>query len=213
MPSVDSTAIATTPRIRPARMEDLPALYQVCVQTGDGGADATGRFSDPAWLGHRFVGPYVALEPGFSWTLEDEAGPCGYVLGTADSLNFSQHFESDWYPRVAADLDSIRRAVPIAPSDLELEQRRWFEDRRWEFPQPLEEFPAHLHIDLLPRAQGRGFGVRLVGTLLDAMRAARVTGVHLVMHPDNDRARHFYQKLGFRTHTRSREAEVLVRDL
>lgn len=194
-------------------MEDLPGLYQVCLQTGDGGSDATGRLSDPAWLGHRFVGPYVALEPGFSWTLEDEVGPCGYVLGTPDSLQFSQRFESEWYPRVVSELESIRQRVPVSPSDLEREQRRWFEDRRWEFPQPIDVFPAHLHIDLLPRVQGRGLGVRMVGGLLDAMRKARVPGVHLVMHPENDRARRFYQKLGFYSLSRTRDTEVLARDL
>ena len=189
--------MSSFPKFRPSAIADLPALYQVCLQTGDVGADATGKFCDPAWLGHRFVGPYVILEPRFSWTLEDESGPCGYVLGTPNSERFALRFELEWMPQVGAELSDLVHRCPVALSPLESEQRCWFTDRRWVFPQPMECHPAHLHIDLLPRVQGRGLGRALISRLLEALAAVEVPGVHLGMHPDNHRALKFYQSLGF----------------
>jgi ribosomal protein S18 acetylase RimI-like enzyme len=62
----------------------------------------------------------------------------------------------------------------------------------------LVQFPAHLHINLLPSGQGRGVGVRLVETLFDALGAIGVGGVHLGVGRRNVRAIGFYEHLGFR---------------
>jgi ribosomal protein S18 acetylase RimI-like enzyme len=60
------------------------------------------------------------------------------------------------------------------------------------------EFPAHLHINLLPGGQGRGAGRRLVATLFAALAARGVEGVHLGVGRRNERAIGFYEHLGFR---------------
>ena len=205
--------MSSNPKLRPARREDLPALYAVCLQTGDGGGDATGQFSDPAWLGHRFVGPYVVLEPSWSWTLEDAGGPCGYLLGTPDSRRFARRFEVEWRPEIAPHLYGLLQSGMQAVSTLEAEQRLWFADRHWVFPEPLDRYPAHLHIDMLPRVRGQGHGRAMVGSLLEAFAAAGVPGVHLGMHPDNLRALRFYQSLGFTELTRIRGVLYLARRL
>ncbi len=199
---VNPAFMSSAPNLRPASRADLPALYAVCLQTGDGGGDATGQFSDPAWLGHRFVGPYVVLEPAWSWTLEDAGGPCGYLLGTPDSLRFARRFEEQWMPEIAPELEVRLQQNSCGVTSLELEQRNWFADRQWVFPEPLTEYPAHLHIDLLPRARGLGHGRAMVNQQLESFAAAGVPGVHLGMHPDNLRALKFYQALGFTELTR-----------
>jgi ribosomal protein S18 acetylase RimI-like enzyme len=59
------------------------------------------------------------------------------------------------------------------------------------------EHPAHLHVDLLPRLQGRGLG-RVVMTAMFAVLATDgATGVHLGVGPGNTRALGFYERLGF----------------
>ena len=45
-------------------------------------------------------------------------------------------------------------------------------------------YPSHLHIDLLPRAQGQGHGRLLIESLLDLLRAEGSGGVHLGVSPD-----------------------------
>ena len=61
----------------------------------------------------------------------------------------------------------------------------------------VRDYPSHLHIDLKEIAQGRGFGVKMMSTVLDALRADGSCGVHLCMHKGNSWARRFYEKLGF----------------
>jgi ribosomal protein S18 acetylase RimI-like enzyme len=61
----------------------------------------------------------------------------------------------------------------------------------------LEPYPSHLHIDLLPRAQGQGNGRRMMNTLLNALKEHGSSAVHLGMHPDNARALNFYKNMGF----------------
>jgi GNAT superfamily N-acetyltransferase len=55
------------------------------------------------------------------------------------------------------------------------------------------EHPSHLHVNLLPGAQGRGQGRALVETICDALRAAGSPGVQR----RNERAVGFYPRAGF----------------
>ena len=60
-----------------------------------------------------------------------------------------------------------------------------------------DEYPAHLHIDLLPEAQGQSWGRRLIQTLVEALREQGVSGLHLVAGSDNAGALAFYPRVGF----------------
>jgi ribosomal protein S18 acetylase RimI-like enzyme len=57
--------------------------------------------------------------------------------------------------------------------------------------------PAHLHIDLLPQAQGQGNGRRMIEALLAKLRALGVPGVHLGVGARNSGAIAFYERVGF----------------
>jgi ribosomal protein S18 acetylase RimI-like enzyme len=74
-------------------------------------------------------------------------------------------------------------------------------------PEPYEAYPSHLHIDLLPRAQGRGYGREMIERLLTALRARGSPGVHLGLSARNTRAFAFYGRLGFRELTRAGSGE------
>jgi len=65
-------------------------------------------------------------------------------------------------------------------------------------PEPSAVYPSHLHIDLLVRAQGHGYGRHLVERLLERLRLRGSVGVHLGMSILNTSALGFYQRLGFR---------------
>ena len=58
-------------------------------------------------------------------------------------------------------------------------------------------YPSHLHIDLLPRLQGRGWGRRLIDTLVERLRATGSRGLHLGVATDNTNAHAFYRAVGF----------------
>ena len=74
------------PIIRSYRPTDLGAVYDICVRTADGGADARGMYIDDRLMGDIFAVPYVTLEPEHAHVLDDGSGTAvGYVLGTADT--------------------------------------------------------------------------------------------------------------------------------
>ena len=62
-------------------------------------------------------------------------------------------------------------------------------------PAVADEYPSHLHIDLLAPARGSGLGRALMCRLFAALRRAGSRGVHLQMHASNARAARFYRRL------------------
>ena len=57
-------------------------------------------------------------------------------------------------------------------------------------------YPAHLHIDLLPRLQGKGHGRKLIDTWSECVRALGASGFHLGVGAANTRAVRFYRAYG-----------------
>lgn len=184
-----------TTTVRLARPDDAGRLYEICLRTGDAGGDATGRYADPRLLGDVYLGAYLALSPDLAFVLAaaDDV-PVGYVLGVADTLDFERRCEAEWWPRLRADAERWRRVEPGSP-DAELLALVRHPERTP--PSVAATWPAHLHIDLLPQAQGRGDGRRLLEHLLTALRERGVPGVMLGVDPANTRARAFYRHLGF----------------
>jgi GNAT superfamily N-acetyltransferase len=181
--------------IRPYRSADLDDLYRICLQTAAEGQDATALFSDPMLPGHVFAAPYGIFEPSLAWVAEDSAGAGGYVLGALDTRAFEEHLERDWWPALRARYPDPGN-VTAAVSELELFTRQAIHQPFMTDPALVSRYPSHLHIDLLPRLQGRGFGRRLIETLLDALRASGSSGVHLHVGRGNLLAAGFYQHVG-----------------
>lgn len=50
---------------------------------------------------------------------------------------------------------------------------------------------------MVPSARGRGIGSSLLDAMVDSLRASGVNALHLMVRPDNERARALYKKRGF----------------
>ncbi|GMA86524.1 hypothetical protein GCM10025868_17740 [Angustibacter aerolatus] len=61
----------------------------------------------------------------------------------------------------------------------------------------VDAYPAHLHVDLLPRLAGGGWGRRLIETFAAAAHEAGADGLHVGVDPANVAALGFYERLGF----------------
>lgn len=194
--------------ISPYRPSDLSGLYHVCLATGDSGEDATGLYLDPNLLGHLYVGPYAALEPDFAFVLRDGDEVVGYVLGVLDTAAFETRCETHWWP-------PLRRMYPETAERPPREQSLVRKLHRSERTPAalLEPFPSHLHIDLLPVAQGSGWGRRMIETLLAALARAGSGGVHLGVGGSNRRAIGFYRHLGFQDLSGNEKGLLMGRSL
>jgi ribosomal protein S18 acetylase RimI-like enzyme len=183
--------------IRTARPGDEPGAYYVCLKTGDYGQDGEPFYrDDPDALGRIFVGPYLAYEPDLSLILEDPEGVCGYALGALDSRAFYARYEAEWrpglcyqFPAPTGDPSQWTRAQQV---------HDWYHHPDYFCPEPYQAYPSHLHIDLLPRAQRRGFGRRMLEQVMDQLRRRGSPGTHLGVSMANTPALGFYQRLGFR---------------
>jgi ribosomal protein S18 acetylase RimI-like enzyme len=191
--------------LRPARPEDQAGMYHVCLKTGDFGKDGEPFYQDdPDALGRIFVGPYLRFELGYALTLEDADGICGYALGSPDSRRFYARYDREWRPELCAQF-------PLTPGDPTLWTRAqnvhsWYHHPDYFCPEPYGEYPSHLHIDLLPRAQGRGFGRRMMAEVMELLRRDGSPGVHLGVSMMNPTGYTFYQHLGFTDLARVGEA-------
>lgn len=182
--------------IRLARSGDQPGAYFVCLKTGDYGKDGEPFFQeDPDALGRIFVGPYLAYEPDLSLILEDAEGICGYALGAFDSRSFFARYEAEWRPGLCAQFPEPT-GDPTQWTRLQ-HVYSWYHHPDYFCPEPYAAYPSHLHIDLLPRAQKRGYGRRMLEQVMAKLRERASPGAHLGVSALNTPAVAFYQRLGF----------------
>lgn len=177
--------------IRPYRTGDRDAVYEICLTTGKAGEDATGWLDDDDLLPDIYALPYVDFEPDGAFVVDVDGLARGYILGVPDTSSFVETLRSRWLP-------SFQRKYPLTGEDT---VSQWFvrdgrDIDRLLIPE-LDEFPAHLHIDLMPELQGHGFGRRLIRTLLKRLSARGAAGVWLEYGQDNVNAAAFYRRIGF----------------
>jgi ribosomal protein S18 acetylase RimI-like enzyme len=178
-------------QIRLYHPSDLPTLYRICLLTGDSGQDASRLYQDPDLLGHLYVAPYAVLEPELCFVLTHVGHPCGYVLGTKNSKIFWQRCEAEWFP-------VLRQRYPYPPDEdtsRDAKVIRGLYRNRQADSRP--DYPAHLHIDLLPVAQGKGWGRKMMTIFLDKLRELNIPGVELGVGKRNTKAIGFYEAMGF----------------
>jgi len=182
-----------TASIRPYRPADRAAVYDVCVRTADAGGDARDLLDDPELPGHVFAGPYLELCPELAFVLADDAGAVvGYALGALDTPAFVVAYRERWLPRFAGSHPPPARPPVTRDERLRDELHR---PERMLTPR-FAGYPSHLHVDLVPRAQGHGSGRALIATVCAALRAAGSPGVHLGVVRRNERALGFYAHIG-----------------
>lgn len=183
--------------IRPARPGDESGAYYVCLKTGDNGKDGEPFYKeDPDVLGRIYVGPYLAYEPELSLILEDDEGVCGYALAALDSRKFFDRYEKEWRPNLCKKFPEPKGD----PNQWTRVQQVYnnYHHPEYFYPEPYEDYPSHLHIDLLARAQGQGYGRRMIEQLLMKLGERGSPGTHLCMSAFNTPAYGFYQRLGFK---------------
>ena len=182
------------PTIRLYREADRASMFDVCMRTGWAGGDARGFFQDQELLPDIFAAPFAALEPDLAFVLDNGERVVGYVVGTADTVRFAKEFRERWLPSVAG-----RHPRPTdEPASHDEVMANLLHNPESMIIPDLADYPAHLHIDILPEYQGRGYGRGLMRAELTALHRAGAPGVFLGMLTANTAARVFYENVGFR---------------
>ena len=178
--------------IRPYHHSDLPSLYRICLHTANSGKDATSLFTDPDLVGQLSAVPYAIFEPELTFIVTLNNEPSGYILGTKNSKDFYQKCETDWFP-------ILRKRYPFPDDDDNSHDAKLI--RRIHSghvaKKELLNYPAHLHIDLLPNLQGKGLGRKIMNTFIEKLNSLDIPALHLEVGKSNTTAIEFYKRMGF----------------
>ena len=190
--------------IRQTHLAELPYFYKICLKTGDSGGDATDLFNDEYMLGQYFAAPYLHFDIASCFVLELDYIPVGYVIGTPDTSRFKEWMNADWLIEIRNQYKSDMETK----SDLE----KWLLNiihRDYRLNEFNDAYPSHLHIDLLPVAQKKGFGKKMITRFLRHLVDEGSPGVQLSVGESNTNAVGFYLKLGFMEMKRE-EGEIIM---
>lgn len=187
---------AKTLKCRPYEDGDRAAVRLICCETGHLGDPIDPYFSDREVFADFVTSYYTDIDPSWSWVLEHSGEVVGYLTGCANSRAYAAAVKKLW-ATVAAK--AFARAVLFRPGTAPLAWRLLW-DTAWERPSFGEygpEYPAHLHINLLPQARGAGGGRLLIEVYVEALRRAGIQGVFLETSCENARAVAFFRSMGF----------------
>ncbi|KAI8939273.1 hypothetical protein NX059_005099 [Plenodomus lindquistii] len=149
--------------------------------------------------------PYVSLTPETCQVLDDGSGRIvGYCIGTADTTSFAQR----WREVFIHDINPEHVPKPELQTDDQLMEGDMVKDFRTaaynahcsmlqDWPETLTQFAAHLHIDILPEYQRKGYGKTLINAFFKTVKIQGAKGVHLDMVKTNTNGRTFYERIGF----------------
>ena len=188
---------------------DRAAMGDICMRTGAAGGDARQLYKDHELLPDIFAYPYTVFDPALAFVADDGGRAVGYIVGTADTARFVKQFREQWLPQVAGGHPAPAASWEAAADQDQAMSGLLHDPERMLVPE-LADYPAHLHIDLLPEYQGRGGGRALMTAFLAAARRAGADRVHLGMLRANTRAGAFYAAMGFTELRTADQPETLV---
>ena len=126
---------------------------------------------------------YLEKEPENCFVAVDENDKViGYTYGSKDYDNYQENFSE--YINAVAELEN-RRFLAEALTEM------------YDHAIYKKDYPAHLHIDILPEYQSKGIGSKLIKAFCDNLKEQNVKGVMLIVGSENEGARRFYERNGF----------------
>lgn len=183
--------------IRAAALSDLDAIKRICLETSFAPDDVRYRALIPL----RWATPYVEYNPENCFVVVNAAqadNVGGYILSALDTLSFRQyrflHYEAQMQAALKEVLplfsneeqEDLKALFSLTPPKLDAVEK-----------EIIEEYPAHLHIDISQTLQRRGLGSKLMDRLIAHLKEKKVPGVHLRVAADNALGIRFYRKYGF----------------
>ncbi|HPG91912.1 MAG TPA: GNAT family N-acetyltransferase [Clostridia bacterium] len=166
-------------KIRQYKQTDKANLQNICVETTLFPKTEKVR----KWLPIAYNDYYTEKQSEYVFVCADDSDKAvGYVLCAPDEKPFLESMFSEYLPK-------IKKISFLAYALL----KREFSiiDKHY------ENYPAHLHIDILPDFQRMGMGRKLIDALMQKLRENKIRGVKLSCSVKNKNAIAFYRKYGF----------------
>jgi ribosomal protein S18 acetylase RimI-like enzyme len=183
---------------RACERSDARGIAEVLYRTGFLGEDLTGRglFGDKRLFAIANTDCYVRRETRNAFVAVEESTRkiLGYIIGAADTRAYEGLFKRRMYWRMAL------RAIFVSSWKYPESFRQilaWAKNDPGDPGRFNKDYPAHLHINVLPECQRLGIGERLMELFVRNMASRGVKGIHLGTSNRNLKALPFYKKQGF----------------
>jgi len=180
--------------VRPYRPHDRAAVREICRVTAYGGREP---LLDPRLFTELMTRYFTDFTPGAVWVAEHKERVVGYLAGCFDEAALRRAMTRRIVP--AAVAGALARGLLLRPAfwRLAIALPRFLAAERRGRAVDLAGYPAHLHINLLPEARGRGIGERLMAQLCAEAARRGLPGVHASVLEENRSACRFFERLGF----------------
>ncbi|MBQ8210256.1 MAG: GNAT family N-acetyltransferase [Clostridia bacterium] len=164
--------------IRKYEEKDFDNVRYVCLNSDGGGMEE----KLCKCILHTFCDYYIEKEPENCFVLDDDGKAVGYIICTQNYDSYKEVFDREYLPLNKHLGDVLYNWA----KDSTILQNKYKAD-----------YPAHLHIDLLPAYQRQGWGGKLISALSEHLRSKGIKGVMLTAGTENVNAGNFYKKYGF----------------
>ena len=184
-------------QIRPYEPRDRAALRQICSDTADAGRPIERFFPDREVFADVLTNYYTEFEPQSVFVAENGDDIVGYVTGSIDTKRFLRTML--WRIGPVVLVKALLRGTLWHPQAVRLFRANigmWLKNGYRTGP-TLNNYPAHLHVNVRDGFRGQGLGERLVEAFCKRARAAAIRGVHAGVSAENLQGRHFFEELGF----------------
>ncbi len=131
---------------------------------------------------HIFCDYYIENEPENCFVLSDDGKAVGYIICAE---NFDK-FKPVYYSKYVTQIEHMGQ-----------DRINWANEAYVLHEKLKEDYPAHLHIDILPEYHRNGWGGKMTKTLFEHLKSKGVKGVMLTTGTNNTTANNFYKKYGF----------------
>ena len=166
--------------IRPYDKKDKQDVRFICLNSeGPCDMDANDRF----YILTTYCDYYIEQEPHNCFVaVDNEDKAIGYIICTENFDRFFPVFQTEYITRFSP-LQLNYRIGAARSVDLQKKYKN--------------EYPAHMHIDVLPEYQRMGLGHKLVDALCRHLRSKNIPGLMLTVGTSNQVGQSFYNKYGF----------------
>lgn len=158
--------------------KDYDGVRFVCLNSE--GKEITGNLGE--FILHTFCDYYIENEPENCFVLDDNNKTVGYIICAENYDQYKEIFDREYLPLTK----------PLGE-----ENYKWACESTVLQNKYKKDYPAHLHIDILPEYQRHGWGGKLLTTLFDHLRVKGIKGAMLTAGTSNVNAGKFYRKYGF----------------
>lgn len=127
-----------------------------------------------------FCNYYIEREPYNCFVALDGEKVVGYILCAENAAVWAESFQDNYVKNlVKSELMEFYKGIIDTPLKY------------------INEYPAHLHIDILPSYQRMGIGTKLMDAIISHLKVKGVPGLMLSVASDNIKGIKFYEKYGF----------------